>query len=217
MSEIVVFMYISAEYLLYTMSFFQKILPDNILISGILSKDGQRRTFENRLYEQYSYLIREGTWKHKLTSDECSMVYSDTILTTIEHIQTNRFEGRSGLKTYVYQIFNNKCVDLLRKNATNRQQVHRGDTLDDYMNILPDDSRSIIQQLIDQYDQEILQQRLRETGEKCRQMLKAWSEGFMDQEIAAEMGYQSAAVVKTSRLRCLEKLRELYTKGVKKG
>jgi RNA polymerase sigma factor (sigma-70 family) len=203
-------MYISAEYLLYTMSFFQKILPDNILIDGILSKDGQRRPFENRLYEKYSYLIREGVWKHKLSADECAMVYSDTILTIIEHIQSGRFEGRSGLKTYLYQIFNNKCVDLLRKNATNRQQVHRGETLDDYIHMLPDESKGIIQKLIDQYDQKVLQDRLLEVGEKCRQMLRAWSEGFMDHEIAAEMGYQSAAVVKTSRLRCLEKLRELY-------
>ncbi|MCF0057863.1 RNA polymerase sigma factor [Dyadobacter sp. CY356] len=199
------------------MPFFQKTLSDNVLIEGILSKDTSSRAFENRLYEKYSYLIREGVWKHKLSTDECSMVYSDTILTTIENIQNNRFEGRSGLKTYLYQIFNNKCVDLIRKNATNRQQVHKGNTIDDYINILPDDSRSIVQQLIDQYDLEILHERLRELGEKCRQMLKAWSEGFMDQEIAVEMNYQSAAVVKTSRLRCMEKLREMYLKGVKKG
>lgn len=194
------------------MAFFQKILSDNDLIEGILSKDGRRHSFENRLYEKYTYLIREGVWKHKLSSDECSMVYSDTILTIIDHLQNKRFEGRSGLKTYLYQIFNNKCVDLLRKNATNRQQVHRGNTLDDYINILPDDSRSVVQQLIDQYDTSILHERLHALGAKCQQMLKAWSEGFMDQEIAVDMGYQSSAVVKTSRLRCLEKLREMYLK-----
>lgn len=199
------------------MPFFQKTLSDNVLIEGILSKDGSMRSFENGLYEKYSYLIREGVWKHKLSTDECSMVYSDTILTIIENIKNERFEGRSGLKTYLYQIFNNKCVDLLRKNATNRQQVHKGNTIDDYINILPDDSRSIVQQLIDQYDLEVLHERLRELGEKCRQMLKAWSEGFMDQEIAVEMGYQTSAVVKTSRLRCMEKLREMYLKGIKKG
>jgi RNA polymerase sigma-70 factor (ECF subfamily) len=74
-----------------------------------------------------------------------------------------------------------------------------------------------VQRIIDQYDTEVLYQRLRELGDKCQQMIKAWGEGFMDQEIAVEMGYQSAAVVKTSRLRCLEKLKELYHKGVKKG
>jgi len=186
-------------------------------MEGILSNDGRRRSFENRLYEKYVYLIREGVWKHKLTEDECAMAYSDTVLTVIENIDSRRFERRSELKTYLYQIFSNKCVDLLRRNATNRQQVHRGEALDDYINILPDDSRGIIQNMIDQYDVEVLNLRLRSLGEKCQQMIKAWGEGFMDQEIAIEMGYQSASVVKTSRLRCIEKLREMYNNGLKKG
>jgi len=72
-----------------------------------------------------------------------------------------------------------------------------------------------VQTLINQYDVELLYRRMRELGEKCQQMIKAWGEGYMDQEIAVEMGYQSAAVVKTSRLRCLEKLRDLYKGGKK--
>lgn len=210
-------MYISIGYPLGTMAFFQKTISDKDLIDGILMNDSHRRSFENRLYEKFVYLIREGVWKHRLTADDCSMAYSDTILTIIDNIQNGRFEGRSGLKTYLYQIFSNKCVDLVRKNSTNRQQVNRGEMLEDFINILPDDSRGIVQSLIDQYDIELLHQRLRALGDKCHKMITAWGEGFMDQEIAVEMGYQSAAVVKTSRLRCLEKLRELYHKGVKKG
>ena len=215
LSKTRVFTYISETYPPSTMPFFQKKISDNDLIEGILSDNGQRRFCENRLYEKYAYLIRGGEWKHKLSYDECSMVYSDTILTIIENIQNGSFKGHSSLKTYLNQIFSNKCVDLLRKNATNRQQVHHGETLDDYIHILPDDSRGIVQTLINQYDVELLYRRMRELGEKCQQMIKAWGEGYMDQEIAVEMGYQSAAVVKTSRLRCLEKLRDLYKGGKK--
>jgi len=91
--------------------------------------------------------------------------------------------------------------------------VNRGETLDELLYVLPDDSRTIIEKLIEQYDMDLLRNRLKELGENCRQMIEAWGEGFMDKEIAVEMGYQSAAVVKTSRLRCLEKLRELYGRG----
>jgi len=38
----------------------------------------------------------------------------------------------------------------------------------------------------------------------------AWGEGYQDKEIAVDLGYQSAAVAKTSRLRCLEKLKKSY-------
>ncbi len=41
-------------------------------------------------------------------------------------------------------------------------------------------------------------------------MVLAWGEGFTDNQIAQELGYQSANVAKVSRLRCLDKLRELY-------
>ncbi|NIJ53782.1 RNA polymerase sigma factor [Dyadobacter arcticus] len=199
------------------MTLFSKTFSDSELIEGIRGTHAQRRVFENKLYEKYSYMIREAVWKHKLSEDECSMVYSDTILTVLEHIHNGRFKGNSSIKTYLYQIFTNKCVDVLRKNATNKQQVILGDSLDAYLCILPDDSKGIIETLIAQYDMDLLTTRLKELGEKCRQIVQAWGEGFMDQEIAIEMGYQSAAVVKTSRLRCLEKLRGLYGREGKEG
>jgi RNA polymerase sigma-70 factor (ECF subfamily) len=51
---------------------------------------------------------------------------------------------------------------------------------------------------------------LNELGENCRQLLMNWAEGLSDKQIAASMTYKSADVVKTSRLRCLEKLRQSY-------
>lgn len=195
------------------MTFFRKSISDGDLLEGILMEGAQRRHFENLLYTKYSYLIRDGIRKHQLSEDDCSMVYSDTILSIINNIQAGKFEGRSEFKTYVYQIFTNKCVDLLRKNATNKQKVNLGSSIEDYINILPDESRGVIEHLIEQYDTDLLRKRIYELGEKCTKMLLAWAEGFMDQEIAAQLGYQTAAVVKTSRLRCMERLRTLYKTG----
>lgn len=192
------------------MPFFRKTISDVDLLEGIRSEGAQQRHSENLLYDKYSYLIRDGIRKHRLSEDECSMVYSDTIISIIDNIRKGKFEGRSEFKTYVYQIFTNKCVDLLRKNATNKQKVNLGSAIEDYINILPDESRGVIEHLIEQYDADLLRKRIKELGEKCAKMLLAWGEGFMDQEIAVQLGYQTAAVVKTSRLRCLERLRALY-------
>jgi RNA polymerase sigma-70 factor (ECF subfamily) len=54
---------------------------------------------------------------------------------------------------------------------------------------------------------------MNEMGENCRQLLGLWSESYSDKEIASIMEYKTADVVKTSRLRCLEKLRQLYTES----
>lgn len=185
-------------------------LSDAELMAGIRAGGTQRRLYENKLYLKYQHFIAEGVRKHRLTEDDCASAYSDTILAVFDNISNGRFEGRSELKTYITQIFNNKCVDAIRKKTTNRSSVHDAYSLDDALMQLPDESRSIVQMLIAQSDVEKLQRHLRDLGDKCRSMILSWGEGYSDDEIAQTMGYNSAAVAKTSRLRCLEKLREQY-------
>jgi hypothetical protein len=107
------------------MALFNKTFSDSELLDGIRNAHPNRRIFENRLYEKYAYMIREATWKHQLSDDECAMAYSDTILTALEHIETGRFKGLSSFKTYLSQIFSNKCIDLLRKNSAQKQATTR--------------------------------------------------------------------------------------------
>ncbi|WP_080057794.1 RNA polymerase sigma factor [Spirosoma aerolatum] len=192
------------------MSLFSRHLADAEIIEGLLAGGVTRLTAENRLYGKYLFLIRDGVRKHQLSDDDCATIYADTILAAIEQISSGRFEGRSELRTYLYQIFTNKCVDFIRKKTTNRQSVHQAISLDDSLMQLPDSARSVVQKLIDQSDWERLLQQLRSLGEKCYQMLLAWGEGYSDEEIAQQMSYHTASVAKTSRLRCLERLRDAY-------
>jgi RNA polymerase sigma-70 factor (ECF subfamily) len=59
-------------------------------------------------------------------------------------------------------------------------------------------------------DWDLLHDKLNEIGENCRKLLLSWADGYPDKEIAALLEYKTADVVKTSRLRCLEKLRQSY-------
>jgi RNA polymerase sigma factor (sigma-70 family) len=192
------------------MPLFPRQLSDAELMAGIQAGGTQRRLYENKLYEKYAYRIADGTRKHRLSEDECASAYSDAILTVIENVASGRFEGRSELATYLYQIFTNKCVDAIRKKTTNRSSVHDALSLDDSLLQLPDAARSAVQNLIAQSDVERLHRHLQALGDKCRAMILSWGEGYSDDEIAQTLGYNSAAVAKTSRLRCLEKLRERF-------
>ncbi|GAB3922119.1 RNA polymerase sigma factor [Larkinella terrae] len=192
------------------MRFFARHPADSDLITGLKADGLPRRQSEDRLYQKYRYLITDGVRKHRLDEDECASAYSDTILTVIENVRGNRFEGHSELSTYIYQIFTNKCIDLIRKKSSQRSQVHNALSLDDSLLQLPDSARSIVQQLIAQSDLERLRGLIAKLGDKCREMILAWGEGYSDEEIARQMNYNTASVAKTSRLRCLERLRELY-------
>jgi RNA polymerase sigma-70 factor (ECF subfamily) len=78
------------------------------------------------------------------------------------------------------------------------------------MSQFSDSAKSIIQKLIEKTDFDVLKQKLNALGDNCRQVLLLWADGFSDREIAAQLTYKTADVVKTSRLRCLDKLRQLY-------
>ncbi|TAE30246.1 MAG: sigma-70 family RNA polymerase sigma factor [Cytophagales bacterium] len=192
------------------MNFLPNTFSDAQLLDGLRAGGSARRLYENKLYDRYAYLIRDGSRKHRLDEEQTASAYADAFLSVVDAVVAGRFEGRSGLKTYLYQIFTNKCVDLIRKRTTNRESVHQGVELDPAVFQLPDDTRSVIQQLITQHEAERLRQRLQLLGAKCQAMLLAWADGFSDEDIATQQQYNSPAVAKTSRLRCLEKLREIY-------
>ena len=64
--------------------------------------------------------------------------------------------------------------------------------------------------LIDKADWKLLREKLKEISEDCRKMLMLWAEDYSDREIAQVMEYKSPDVAKTSRLRCLDRLKRLY-------
>jgi RNA polymerase sigma-70 factor (ECF subfamily) len=82
---------------------------------------------------------------------------------------------------------------------------------------LSDAAKTIIQQLMERSDIDLLKKKLNELGIKCRELLLLSADGYSDKELSAQLEYKSADVVKTSRLRCLEKLRQLYKNPLHNG
>lgn len=185
---------------------------DDEMIRIIQENKAARRQAENQLFNQYAYLIKEGMIKYSLEQEDAFTAYSDTILQSLDNIAGSLFEKRSSLKTYLYKIFNNKCVDLIRKRTTNKRSIHQTAPISEMMNMLSDQAKNVIQQLIEKNDFDLLRARLKELGDNCRKLLLFFADGYNDKEIAVFMEYKTADVVKTSRLRCQEKLRGLYTK-----
>jgi RNA polymerase sigma factor (sigma-70 family) len=206
-----IFTQISQTNLLDIMNIFVRgNLSDDTIVAGLMGGGVLQRTTENKLYEQFFYFIKDATFKHQLSEDEASSIYTDTILAFIENVRNGRFEGKSSLKTYLFQIFSNKCVDFLRRNTTNKMSIHDTQPIEDWHLTAPDESKNILQKLISEHEIHVLKEKIKLLGEKCQQMLMAWGDGFSDNKIAEELGYQTANVAKVSRLRCMDKLREMY-------
>jgi RNA polymerase sigma factor (sigma-70 family) len=194
------------------MSFDQKLQPsaDLDIINNLLHEGADRRKAEELLFGRYAYFIEQAMRKYSFAEEDAFDIYSDTILSAIPKIIDRSFEGRSSLKTWLFQIFHNKCVDLIRKKTTNKSSVNKSAAIPEMLVQVADTAKTIIQELMDRTDKEHIRKKLNELGENCKKILWQWAEGYSDKEIAAELDYKTADVVKTSRLRCLEKLRQLY-------
>lgn len=184
---------------------------DNEIINSIRDSTTSRKGEED-LFNTYDYFIKEGMRRHHLVQEEAFDAYADTIISAINKIRDGSFEGRSALKTWLHQIFHNKCVDLLRKKTTNKRAVHQTASINEMLYQMSDETKSVVQQLSDKADKALLREKLAELGDSCRRLLMLSSEGYTDKDIASEMQYKTAEVVKTSRLRCLDRLRKLYNR-----
>ena len=183
---------------------------DEEIISYLIKDGHDRKQGEDLFFKKFIYFIGQAVHKYSFTEEESFDIYTDTILAASGRIGNHGFDGRSTLKTWLFQIFHHKCVDFIRKKTTNKEHVHHTLSLSNHMVHLPDSAKSVIQQMIEKVDVDRLRLKLKELGETCQKLLMFWAEGYHDREIAMAMEYKSADVVKTSRLRCLERLRLLY-------
>ena len=81
----------------------------------------------------------------------------------------------------------------------------------DAMNQLPDNAKNTIEKLVTSELKANVKKQLETIGAKCKEILLMFEDGLTDKEIAEQLSYSNAAVVKTTRLRCLDKLREKIT------
>jgi RNA polymerase sigma factor (sigma-70 family) len=176
----------------------------------------QRAACERAFYQQYNYFIREGCRRFGLSYDDSFSAYSDAVLSAIHNIVNDRYVENASLKTYLFRVFSNKCIDLVRNHSINKQQVNRSVGQPELLDDLPDTARNAIETMMQRYNEQAILDSLEAVGEKCREILLYFEDGYTDKEIAERLAYNSPAVAKTTRHRCLEKMRELMHQFLKK-
>ncbi len=181
-------------------------LSDDLIVENI-EHNRQVKASEEAFYKKYFYLISDAQVKHKLDHEQASIAYSDAILSVLANIRSGKFEAKSTLKTYLTRIFFNKCVDVLRLGTT---KALYNSVSDEVMLNMPTQETGILETIFKNENYTELKANLNLVGDKCKILLQKWASGFSDSEIADEMGYNTAGVVQTTRLRCLQKLKEIY-------
>lgn len=188
------------------------IVSDQIILEGILLGGAKQEKAIKRLYEQYFHLIYNGRKKyHQLSDDDLLTAYNAAIISIRRHVLNQTFRGDSSLWTYLNKIFYNKCIDIIRKVSSNREDAY--ESLPDQ----EDEHGTVLTQMTVNEEFEQLVAQLGQLGEPCKQIIMD-SEylGYNSEEIAQRVGFSNARSVNSKKYSCLQRLRKLL-ESVKTG
>jgi RNA polymerase sigma-70 factor (ECF subfamily) len=149
-------------------------------------------------------MVHDAVFKHKLNEDEARSAYSDALIALRKQVVERRFRGESKVATYLFRIFSNKCVDILRKNSTNPiTAIH------EYPDVA-DKSPGIFNKLSQKEDLEKAISCLNQIGDLCKKVLLDciyWE--YNMEEVAQRNGLIDAKNASDRKYKCLQKLRKL--------
>lgn len=171
------------------------------LLEGIKKQDA------NAMEEVYSSYRKEFLgWSmknHRLNEEEAVDLYQDTITLFFEKVIGGRIEElSSSVKTYLFGIAKNKVLQMHDVNS--RKSRHELGVAEHFKFLLADEG------LYGVYEKakEVTERAFISMGENCRELLQLfYFEKKSMSEIAKIMGHKNDGVTRTTKKRCLEKVR----------
>lgn len=151
----------------------------------------------------------------KYTIDETDAIdiYQEAFLAIRKHALTGQlYQVSCSFKTYLFGISKNLFYEKIKDYSlktnfdSNRHKID-----DDYDEIILEPEKELTE------EQHMLQYHFQQLGKRCQQMLTlSFYRGLTNEEIATLEGYESEAVVRSQKSRCLKTLKELINKSPRK-
>jgi RNA polymerase sigma-70 factor (ECF subfamily) len=162
----------------------------------------------NQLYNQHRGEWLD--WVTKYYSIDVSVsedIFQESLIVFYTNVKNGKLTKLSStIKTYLFGIGKRKLLNTIR-DTRNEAYTENSNSL-------------LISDFIDPFEisdeQELLAQAIRRLGKPCDTLLQLfYYDNYSAESIANQMGYKNETVVRTQKLRCLNKLREIW-KNLKK-
>lgn len=150
-------------------------------------------------YHEHFGLVYKLSSTHHIEKEQAMDAYSDSLTAFVDNIRNDKFRGESKCSTYFIRIFNNKCIDVIRKKTTNKatnQIISFEDMKQEVMQ--PAENESLD-----------LTGFMNELSEICREVLMDWSDGFSMDEVAERNNLKNAHTARSKRYNCFQQLMEI--------
>lgn len=176
---------------------------DQQIIAGIKAGGAQQERFVNYIFDTYQGLVIQATRKHKLTEEGARDAYTDAVIALRRQVLNGNFRGESAVSTYLYRIYQNKCIDAIRKMS--RQRVPTEYEFPD----IADPAKDALSHMSVQEEFAAVQRYMDGLGEICKQVLMDclfWK--YDMEEVAKRSGLPSSKIASDRKYKCLQKLRK---------
>jgi RNA polymerase sigma factor (sigma-70 family) len=174
------------------------IHQDQQYITALVNND---TTLLNELYAKYADKIKQMVLKNNGTETDAADVFQEALLAIYQKAKNNNFTLTCPIGAYLYLICKTRWINELNKKGNNKVTFMEDDgynyTEDIFNNV------AIVQ---NEYERSnLLQQKLKQLGEGCRELLElSWSGLAMD-EVAKKM-QNSYGYVRKKKSECMAKL-----------
>jgi len=174
-------------------------MEDKEIIQHILEGGySMEKCLESFYHLNFKYIAVMGK-KYGLSREALMDAYSDAIIDFKDQVRNHNFQQKSKCSTYFYSIFNNKCIDILRKKTTNT-------VVNEFPENLKDTTPDIVQMLTTIVERKHLDDLIAALNERCREILMDWNDGYSMEEIAQRNNLLNANVARSKRYTCLQQL-----------
>ncbi|HUH27310.1 sigma-70 family RNA polymerase sigma factor [Gelidibacter sp.] len=175
---------------------------ENHLVDALKNND---QKLIKELYGRYRNEFFAFSKKYGIQENDRSDIYQEAFLGMRKHaISGKLYDVDCSFKTYLFGIAKHLIYDEHKYYASKKPydaKLHNANS-DHVIEI--DSERELTQ------EQKLLRHYFNQLGKSCRQMLTlSFYRGLTNEEIAKQYGYESEAVVRSQKSRCLKTLKDL--------
>ncbi len=152
-------------------------MNDNEIIQNIIQGGSHMEKSLESFYRENIRFIAVMEKRYGISRETATDAYADAIIDFKEQIRNRQFQHKSKCSTYLFSIFNNKCIDILRKKTTHT-------VINDLPENVKDQSPDIVQMLTMTVERTYLDHLMAMLGSMCREILMDWNDGYSMDEIA---------------------------------
>lgn len=154
------------------------------------------------------YIFHQSDWKVSVvsfvvlnagTEEDGEDVFQETLILFDQNLRLNRFEGKSGLKTYFLSIAKRRWWKLF-----NQRRIQS--TIPASYEFETGADQEV--EMINEEQKHYLSQALGQIGSRCKQILQLYQLDYSMEEIAKAVSLSSATMAKKEAYRCRMRLRE---------